>query len=135
MTQHKDSNEHSNSSTFTLTEEEWQELLQMLQRKLREYNRAKTQGDEEAVKRLAREIEQLMRKLADSHSDPAKRASGRGPPTHGLYVAFLIASAALYVAGAFALTLGPLPPPNSDEYEVLNERVLLSWTDNGWNCK
>ncbi|KAJ7333246.1 hypothetical protein DFH08DRAFT_966083 [Mycena albidolilacea] len=44
----------------------------MLQRTLREYNRAKTQGDDdgEAARRLAREIEQLTR-LADSGGDPA----------------------------------------------------------------
>jgi hypothetical protein len=45
----------------------------MLQRTFREYNRAKTQGDddEEAARRLAREIEQLMGRLADSDGDPA----------------------------------------------------------------
>jgi hypothetical protein len=46
----------------------------MLQRTLREYNRAKTQArgddDEEAARRLVGEIEQLMR-LADSDGDPA----------------------------------------------------------------
>lgn len=96
----------------------------MLQRKLREYNRAKTQGDEEAVKKLAREIEQLTRKLADSHSDPAKCVEWMRT-ADAWHVAsdiereqmlmdvgrvvgwiitspFLIAGAALYVAGTIA---------------------------------
>ncbi|KAJ7139122.1 hypothetical protein C8R44DRAFT_727231 [Mycena epipterygia] len=83
MAQMKDSDKRSISSTSdsessetpTLTEEEWQEVLSQLKRKLRKLKKYKEQGRHEAaIKRLLREIEGLMRKLAQNHPDPKVRA-------------------------------------------------------------
>ncbi|KAJ7474260.1 hypothetical protein FB451DRAFT_1248445 [Mycena latifolia] len=135
MTQFKDSDKRSISSTSdsdtaTLTEEEWQENLSKLQKKLRKYNRAKKRGDEEAIKRLMREIGQDMRSLAESHADPKVRAEwkekadefDRAPEGEqenmlmdigkglGIIIIspFLLAGGVLYGVGLFTKGLGNL---------------------------
>ncbi|KAJ6509694.1 hypothetical protein DFH09DRAFT_1183051 [Mycena vulgaris] len=75
MVQYKDSDKRSISSksesdSETLTEEEWQQSRAKLQKKLRQYNRAKKRGDEETVKRLMRELPGDMRGLGEGHRDP-----------------------------------------------------------------
>ncbi|KAJ7159558.1 hypothetical protein C8R46DRAFT_1108595 [Mycena filopes] len=64
----------SESSSDTLAEEKWQEMLAKLQKLLKKYDRAKKRGDEEAMKRLATDIEASMRAMADTHPDPAVKA-------------------------------------------------------------
>ncbi|KAJ7671847.1 hypothetical protein B0H17DRAFT_1084809 [Mycena rosella] len=133
MAQFPDSDKRSISSasdTGTLTEEEWQEMLSKLKKKLRRYEQAKKRGDEETIKRLVREIGQLMSSLADGHSDPEVRAEwtrkannfekapeeakehmlldiGKGL---GIIVAspFLVAGGILYGVGLFAQGVGNL---------------------------
>ncbi|KAJ7751877.1 hypothetical protein DFH07DRAFT_825742 [Mycena maculata] len=77
MVQFPDSDNGSmsdSSDTSTLTEEEWRQTAAKLQKKLRKHNRAQKRGDETTIKSLEREIGELMRRLAQGHSDPAVRA-------------------------------------------------------------
>ncbi|KAF7378156.1 MFS general substrate transporter [Mycena sanguinolenta] len=118
------------SDTETVIEEEWQALLQLLRKSLKQYNRAKTANDQAAMKKLAKEIEEIMRKLADSHSDSAEQAEwtrranefskasdagkenmlldiGKGL---GIIIAapFILAGGVLYGTGLFVKGLGNL---------------------------
>ncbi|KAJ6480396.1 hypothetical protein C8R45DRAFT_905950 [Mycena sanguinolenta] len=121
---------NSVSDTETVTGEEWQALLQLLRDSLKQYNRAKTAGDQASLKKLAKEIETIMRDLADGHNDPAVQAEwtrkadefskasdvgkenmlldiGKGL---GIIIAspFILAGGVLYGAGLFVKGLGNL---------------------------
>ncbi|KAJ7152469.1 hypothetical protein C8R46DRAFT_1121307 [Mycena filopes] len=111
-------------------EEKWQEMLAKLQKLLKKYDRAKKRGDEEAMKRLAADIEASMRAMADTHPDPAVKAEwttkaddfGKAPEDAkenmlldigkglALIIAspFMLAGGVLYGVGLFTKGLGNL---------------------------